>query len=88
MPSWINTPTKIGFFNIYLGSFFNNAQPSATNFTFTTFFRATSSLDQLYCFNMENPAANAVIGANSLLNTICTTSLVYVTHYAAGTYFR
>jgi hypothetical protein len=89
MPSWINTPTPIGFFNIYLGSFFNNAQPSATNFTFTTYFRATTSnggLDQLYFYNMENPTANALSGANPIFNTICTTSLVYVTHYAAGTY--
>jgi len=82
-PAWPNS-APIAFFNIPLGNNFNNPQPQ-----FTTYLKATMANSAGF-FYMENPNATAPLNPadSDVNNSICTTSLVYVDHYPAGTYLN
>jgi hypothetical protein len=88
-PAWASSPAPVSFFNIPLGSLFNNAQPYPYYYSLTTYFKVTMASPNLgYFFNMENPSANigGLQAPGSGVNTPIMTALVNVTHYPAGTY--
>jgi len=82
-PPWSSAP--VAFFNIPLGHYFNNAQPTDGDFSFTTYLKVTMASPNLgYFFNMENPDADAPLNSpDSGVNTPLTTTLVNVDHLAA-----
>lgn len=87
-PAWTANPAPALFFNIPFGKYFNNPLPSPSS-TFTTYLKVTmASPNAGYYFDMENPNADAPLNSpdSGVNTTTCTTTLVNVVHYAAGTY--
>jgi hypothetical protein len=84
VPDWSTSP--VAFFNIPLGIYFNNAQPTDGDFSFTTYLKMTMASPNLgYFFNMENPDADAPLNdPDRNVNAPLTTTLVNVHHIPAG----
>ena len=83
-PGWAGNSAPVAFFNIPLGSHFNNAEPDPSTYTITTYFKVTMASPHLgYYFDLENPNANAggLQSPSSGVNTPNITTLVNVTHY-------
>lgn len=83
-PSWANSPAPVAFFNILLGSYFNNAEPDPSFYSMTTYLEVTMATPNLgYFFDLESPNASAggSLSPAKGVNTPLTTTPVNVTHY-------
>ncbi len=80
---WSTSP--VAFFNIPLGSYFNNAQPDPVERNFTTYLKLVmASPNNGYFFNLENPGADAPLNdPDRGVNTPLVTTLVHVHHIPA-----
>lgn len=81
----IASSAPVAFFNIPLGMYFNNAQPTEGDFPFTTYLKVTMASPNLgYFFNMENPNADAPLNDPARgVNAPLVTTLVHVHHIPA-----
>ena len=81
-PSWTSAPVHY----FYISNVMYNYAATAT-YAFTTYLKATFDTANDGCcdyFNMENPTAQAgKLAPDSIVNSPCVSSLVYVTHYPA-----